>query len=175
MRPARWTRRLAVPADPALADAEPGNVTDASIDRKHFSMIAIEPSERVVEAKGIERPDFYTGTTEPPEKTVRGIAERPNPVVEQTDLHAFTGFFRKQRRERLAHIVCVNDVTLEVNPFACGAYGLLPRRVILGRILQQAHTIPQDQRRAGRAGESFDGWYVQRAGPHTFLSELQAG
>jgi hypothetical protein len=84
--------------DPHLADAQSGHERSRAIHRDHLAMVAADPAERAVEARGIVAADLdATGAQTLPERP-RRLPESAHPIVEQPDTNALSRLFRSRRR-----------------------------------------------------------------------------
>jgi hypothetical protein len=144
-------------ADPHLADAQSGHERNRAIHGDHLAMVATDPAERAVEARGVVAADLdATGAQALPERP-RRLPEPAHPVVEQPDANALSRLLDQGVGEQPALIVLVNDVHLEVNRVPRGTDRVEPGGIVLCGVFQEPHAVAFAQPRPRRAREHLVG------------------
>jgi len=117
------------PAEPSqgLADAEAGHERDPAVHHDRLAMVARDPAQGLVEARGVEAAHLHSALAQPaPEPRARITEARPASRRSRATAHALGRRARDERvREAAADLVVVDDVALEVHAFPrlgrCGA------------------------------------------------------
>jgi len=118
-------------SDPHPPDAQPGDESDASVDRQQLAMIAMQNIERACEAEWIEGTHFDAGGAERAPEAARRAVERAQPVVDQSDDDAVT----RTRGERIGKLrtdlVVADEVVLEQDAMLRTVNRREPCRIVL--------------------------------------------
>ena len=94
-------------------------------------------------------------------KPRNGPESAAEPVVDHPDGHALAGLVGEQVDESPADGIAMDDVHLDVDRRLRGCDRLRPRRVVLGRVAQDARGVALDEWRAGRPAEDLVGHHAQ--------------
>ena len=115
-------------------------------------MVAAEPAERAVEARGIVVAHLSAEFHKRLPKFARR-AQRADPVEEDAHSHPSLGAGNERIAEALADDIGAEDVVFKIDgALRCGD-GAVPCGVVLLGVEEEADGIPRHERRPGGAGE----------------------
>src|ERR1700674_1168174 len=118
-------------------------------------MISTQPTHRTIEAWRVEAPYLDSPVAEPAPEAPRGLHQCAEPIVEQSNPHAFLRLGDECVPELIADCVVANNVVLEMHGMACRTNRPEPCGIILFGVLEKPDAIAGDQRRARGGRESL--------------------
>ncbi len=136
---------------PGHADAEPGDVADLAVHRQHLAVVAREPAEGTIKARTVEAAHLNAASAQPLPEGARGLAESPQPVIDDPDAYSFSSLLQQGIGESAAGRIPINDITLEMDMLPGRGDRLQPGRIVFGCILEQADAVAGNEGRSSRS------------------------
>jgi hypothetical protein len=138
-------------------------------------MVPGDPAERVVESRRVEAAHLHAALAQPAEQAPPAEAHRAQPVVDDPHRHALVRLGDEGLDEALADLVGLDRVHLAVDARTGAADRLQPGRIVLTRVLEQAHRVALHERRARGPGEDLVGEHARPPGhAHRCVGGVQA-